>query len=97
MFNVDFVSLFVTLNSKLIRYLHIYAVTCGTFPHPPNTDRWEVRNSITLQFNGTGNGPIVAHLFNDGTIKTSAEMHQENNERRARGERLAAEEGKFPT
>ncbi|KKZ61112.1 hypothetical protein EMCG_04257 [[Emmonsia] crescens] len=25
-------------------------------------------------------GPIVAHLFNDGTIKTSTEMHEENNQ-----------------
>ncbi|KAK2809540.1 hypothetical protein FQN50_003808 [Emmonsiellopsis sp. PD_5] len=68
----------------------------GTLPHPPNTDRQEVRNSITIQFNGGPEGPIVAHLFNDGTIKTSMEMHAENNRRRAEDARLTAEESKFP-
>ncbi|EER45322.1 predicted protein [Histoplasma capsulatum var. duboisii H88] len=33
----------------------------GTRPHPPHTDLEEVRNSITLQFNGAPEGPIVAH------------------------------------
>ena len=68
----------------------------GTFPHPPNTDRREVRNSITIQFNGAPRGPIVAHLFNDGTIKSSEQMHQENNQRRAEDERLTAAESNFP-
>ncbi|EEQ30225.1 hypothetical protein McanMca71_000515 [Microsporum canis] len=68
----------------------------GTRPHPPHTDRQEVRNSITLQFNGAPEGPIVAHLFNDGTIKTSREMHDENNRRAAEETRLITEENKFP-
>ncbi|WEW58673.1 hypothetical protein PRK78_004141 [Emydomyces testavorans] len=68
----------------------------GTRPHPPNTDHQEVRNSITLQFNGAPGGPIVAHLFNDGTIKTSREMHDENNRRAAEEARLITEENKFP-
>ncbi|PYI34356.1 hypothetical protein BP00DRAFT_433765 [Aspergillus indologenus CBS 114.80] len=68
----------------------------GTFPHPPHTDLQEVRNSITLQFNGAPGGPIVAHLFNDGTIKTSAEMHAENNRRREEETRLLAQESRFP-
>jgi hypothetical protein len=66
-------------------------------PHPPNTDRQEVRNSITLQFNGSPEGPTVAHLFSDGSIKTSAEMHLENNQRRNEDARLTAEEKKFPS
>ncbi|KLJ11664.1 hypothetical protein EMPG_09663 [Blastomyces silverae] len=67
----------------------------GTHPHPPNTDIQEVRNSITVQFNGAPGGALVAHLFNDGTIKASAEMHAENNRRRAEAEQLLAEESKF--
>ncbi|OJD10515.1 hypothetical protein AJ78_08498 [Emergomyces pasteurianus Ep9510] len=68
----------------------------GTLEHPPHTDLQEVRNSITVQFNGAPEGPIVAHLFNDGTIRTSVEMHQENNRRNAEDARLTAEESKFP-
>ncbi|KAK2787078.1 hypothetical protein FQN51_003455, partial [Onygenales sp. PD_10] len=68
----------------------------GTHPHPPNTDRQEVRNSLTVQFNGAPGGPIVAHIFHDGTIKTSHEMHDENNRRAAEEARLIAEENKFP-
>ncbi|PYI02577.1 hypothetical protein BO78DRAFT_376624 [Aspergillus sclerotiicarbonarius CBS 121057] len=68
----------------------------GTFPHPPNTDRREVRNSVTVQFNGAPGGPVIAHLFNDGTIKTLEEMHQENNARQEQKARLAAEESRFP-
>jgi len=68
----------------------------GTVPHPPNTDRREVRHSITLQFNGAPGGPLVAHLFNDGTIKSSEQMHQEINGRRTEDERLTAAENEFP-
>jgi hypothetical protein len=68
----------------------------GTAPHPPNTDRREVRHSITLKFNGAPGGPLVAHLFNDGTIKSSEQMHQEINQMTAEDERLTAAENKFP-
>jgi len=68
----------------------------GAAPHPPNTDRREVRHSITLQFNGAPGGPLVAHLFNDGGIKSSEQMYQEINQRRAEDKRLAAGESKFP-
>lgn len=82
------------------RQLHtsskLTALFRGTSPHPPHTDIHEVRNSITIQFNGVPGGSIVAHLFNDGTIKTSSEMHQELNQRREQDQRLAAEENKFP-
>ncbi|KAL2848821.1 hypothetical protein BJY01DRAFT_246197 [Aspergillus pseudoustus] len=67
----------------------------GTLPHPPHTDRRELRNALTVQFNGVAGGAVVAHLFTDGTIKTSTQMHTEN-QRRAKEERLAAEESKFP-
>ncbi|KAM5431750.1 hypothetical protein MferCBS31731_007755 [Microsporum ferrugineum] len=69
----------------------------GTHPHPPNTDLEEVRNSVTLKFIGAPGGAIVAHLFNDGTIKTSVTMHAENNQRREEQTRLLAEESKFPS
>ncbi|OAL34540.1 hypothetical protein AYO20_06170 [Fonsecaea nubica] len=75
---------------------HEVKVIRGTVPHPPNTDRREVRNSITLQFNGTAGGPMVAHRFNDGTIRSSAQMHQDINQRRAQDERLTTEEKRFP-
>lgn len=65
-------------------------------PHPANTDCQEVRNSITVQFNGAPGGAIVAHLFDDGRIKKSDEMHAENNQRRAEDERLLAEESRYP-
>lgn len=73
------------------------AAPSGTLPHPPNTDRREVRDSITLQFNGTASGAVVAHLFSDGTIKTSFQMHAENNARRVEDARLTAAEAQFPT
>ena len=38
----------------------------------------------------------MAHLFSDGTIKTSAEMHAENNRRREEDQRLKMEEDRFP-
>ncbi|EFE37875.1 hypothetical protein TRV_07466 [Trichophyton verrucosum HKI 0517] len=68
----------------------------GTKEHCPFTDLEEVRNSVTIQFLGTPYGNITAHLFNDGTIKTSTMMHQENNRRREHEARLLAEENKFP-
>ena len=68
----------------------------GTVPHPPKSDLEEVRNSLTLQFNGAPTGIVIAHIFNDGTIKTSTQMHKEINERSARDKRLTAEENKFP-
>lgn len=39
---------------------------------------------------------MVAHLFNDGTIRSSAQMHEEINRRRVEDGRLTAEENKFP-
>jgi hypothetical protein len=39
---------------------------------------------------------MVAHLFNDGTIRSSTQMHEEINQRRAQDERLTVEENKFP-
>ncbi|KAL4793667.1 hypothetical protein BDV19DRAFT_390874 [Aspergillus venezuelensis] len=66
----------------------------GTREHPPNTDRTEVRNSLTINFTGVPNvldGEIIAHLFSDGIIKTSTQMHQETSQRRAEEARLAAE------
>ncbi|EFR05428.1 hypothetical protein MGYG_08440 [Nannizzia gypsea CBS 118893] len=68
----------------------------GTKEHCPFTDLEEVRNSITLKFLGTPYGNITAHLFNDGTIKTSTMMHEENNRRREQEAMLLAEEKKFP-
>lgn len=67
-----------------------------TIPHVPNTDRDEIRKSLTIQFNGTPSGPIIAHLFADGTIKTQADIHAQHNERRARNEELSEAEGQFP-
>lgn len=64
--------------------------------HPPNTDRTEVRNSLTVEFLGTPDGSYLVHLFNDGTIKTREQMHAENNQRTATERRLAAEESQFP-
>ncbi|KAF2813564.1 uncharacterized protein BDZ99DRAFT_557459 [Mytilinidion resinicola] len=68
----------------------------GTRPHPPHTDREEVRSSITIQFNGAPGGALVAHLFSDGTITTSTRMHEIRAERLARQQQLEAEESKFP-
>ncbi|OAL73277.1 hypothetical protein A7D00_3052 [Trichophyton violaceum] len=67
-----------------------------TKEHCPFTDLEEVRNSVTIQFLGTPHGNITAHLFNDGTLKTSTMMHQENNRRREQEAGLLVEENKFP-
>ncbi|PGH36284.1 hypothetical protein GX50_00789 [[Emmonsia] crescens] len=45
----------------------------------------ELKIIRSSQFNGATGGPIVAHLFNDGTIKTPTAMHEENNRRKAEG------------
>lgn len=68
----------------------------GYVEHPPNTDRLEVRNSLTVEFLGTAHGTILVHLFNDSTIKTRNQMHAENNQRVADDQLLAAEESRFP-
>ncbi|KXS94722.1 hypothetical protein AC579_9203 [Pseudocercospora musae] len=68
----------------------------GFVEHPSNTDRTEVRNSLTVELLGTPNGSYLAHLSNDGTIKTREQMHAENNQRIAVERRLATEEGQFP-
>lgn len=80
----------------------LIVIPSGTTPHPPNTDQQEVRDSITVQFNGipkaTGDpkGGLVAHIFSDGSIKTSAQMHAENEQRKKEDLHLTTEEGKFP-
>lgn len=68
----------------------------GYVEHPPNTDRTEVRNSLTVEFLGTPTGSLLVHLFNDGTIKTREQMYAENNERMALERRLVAAESRFP-
>ena len=65
--------------------------------HPLNLDRMEIRDSITVEFVGTSSGTILVHLFNDGTIRTREQMHQESNQRAEEDRRLTAEENKFPS
>lgn len=64
-------------------------------PHVPSTDRGEIRKSVTLQFNGAPGGPIIAHLFSDGTIKTQADIHKQQEAIRVRHEELTATEARF--
>ena len=73
--------------------VHSYVQEDGAAPS--NNDRLEVRNSITLHFNG--GGPIIPHLFNNGIIKSSAQIHQERNQSRAQDEQLTAEENQIPS
>lgn len=68
----------------------------GLNPHIPNSDKYEVRESISVAFTGASNGVDFAHLFMDGTYKTGAQMDQENRERALQAQRLKAEEDRFP-
>lgn len=65
--------------------------------HPPNTDRFEVRSSVTIEFRGTPKGQLLVHVFHDGTIKTREQMNAENNARVAEDSRLTSEESLFPS
>lgn len=88
----------------LLRYRILSTLICTTLTtfnsgyveHPPNSDRFEVRNPITVEFLGTPQGTLLVHLFQDGTIKTREEMNAENNQRVAEDQRLSAEKISFP-
>ncbi|KAK3072465.1 hypothetical protein LTR53_006751 [Teratosphaeriaceae sp. CCFEE 6253] len=89
--NADAVS-----NCELIICLELIDDDSGAQPHHPFTDLEEVRISITVQFNGVPGGAVIAHLFNDGTIKTREQMHAEINRRRQVDQSLTEEESNFP-
>ncbi|KAF2158787.1 hypothetical protein M409DRAFT_61374 [Zasmidium cellare ATCC 36951] len=62
----------------------------------PKSDPFEMRKSVSLELSGAANGSKVVHVFENGAIKSSKQLLEEETTRDGREKRLSAQENWYP-